>query len=92
MREKEYLQCLHFNCLLDEAVSNHSLPIVLPLSEKDKDRYNSHTLCPLTKNSCVHATSVYLLFTGQLCIRNITWYFIYYFFQFIILGWKALRL
>ena len=39
MREKEYLQCLHFNCLLDEAVSNHSLPIVLPLCEKDKDRY-----------------------------------------------------
>ena len=39
MREKEYLQCLHFNCLLDETVSNHSLPIVLPLCEKDKDRY-----------------------------------------------------
>ena len=38
MCEEEYLQCLHFNCLLDEAVSNHSLPIVLPLSEKDKER------------------------------------------------------
>ena len=38
MREEEYLQCLHFNCLLDEAVSNHSLPIVLSLSEKDKER------------------------------------------------------
>ena len=43
MRETEYLQCLHFNCLFNEAVSNHSLPIVLPLSEKDKDRYSSHT-------------------------------------------------
>ena len=41
MREKEYLHCLHFNCLLDEAVSNHSLPIVFPLCEKDKDRYKS---------------------------------------------------
>lgn len=50
MREKEYLQCLHFNCLLDETVSNHSLPIVLPLSEKDKDRLEGTSAVALAYN------------------------------------------
>ena len=40
MREEEYLQCLHFNCLMgNTAVSNHSMPIVLPVRDEDKKRY-----------------------------------------------------
>lgn len=41
MREKEYLQTLHFNCILNEdsmTRNNHSVPIVLSLSETDKKR------------------------------------------------------
>ncbi|XP_075910974.1 bifunctional 3'-phosphoadenosine 5'-phosphosulfate synthase 2-like isoform X4 [Petromyzon marinus] len=38
MREREYLQCLHFNCLLDGGVMNLSVPVVLPVSTEDKQR------------------------------------------------------
>lgn len=41
MREKEYLQALHFNCVLTEDAGhryNQSVPIVLSLSETDKKR------------------------------------------------------
>ena len=38
MREKEYLQCLHFGCLLDEGTVNLTVPIVLALSVEDKER------------------------------------------------------
>jgi 3'-phosphoadenosine 5'-phosphosulfate synthase len=40
MREQEFLQVLHFNCLIAEDGSrvNHSVPIVLSLSEEDKKR------------------------------------------------------
>lgn len=38
MREREFLQCQHFNCLLDDGVINQSVPIVLPLATKDKER------------------------------------------------------
>ena len=38
MREREYLQCQHFNCLLDDGVVNQSVPIVLPISTEDKER------------------------------------------------------
>ena len=38
MREKQFLQTLHFNCLLDNDVINQSLPIVLPVSSQDKMR------------------------------------------------------
>ena len=38
MKEKEYLQCQHFNTLLDDGVSNQSIPIVLPVSTGDKNR------------------------------------------------------
>ena len=38
MREREYLQCQHFNCLLDDGVSNQSVPIVLPVTTADKER------------------------------------------------------
>lgn len=40
MREKEYLQVLHFNCINDGGASssNQSVPIVLAVSTEDKDR------------------------------------------------------
>merc|ERR1711962_1856803 len=38
MREREFLQCLHFNCLLDEGITNQSVPIVLPISSADKEK------------------------------------------------------
>ena len=38
MKEREYLQCLHFGCLLDEGAVNLSVPIVLPVSTEDKER------------------------------------------------------
>uniref|UniRef100_A0A8C1V7N2 3'-phosphoadenosine 5'-phosphosulfate synthase 1 n=1 Tax=Cyprinus carpio TaxID=7962 RepID=A0A8C1V7N2_CYPCA len=56
MREREYLQCLHFNCLLDgkqmtlyDLVSSHggvinlSVPVVLPISSADKERLDGST-------------------------------------------------
>uniref|UniRef100_U5EZ88 Putative bifunctional atp sulfurylase/adenosine 5'-phosphosulfate kinase n=1 Tax=Corethrella appendiculata TaxID=1370023 RepID=U5EZ88_9DIPT len=44
MREKEYLQALHFNCVLNDDESlreNQSVPIVLSVSEQDKERLDS---------------------------------------------------
>ncbi|NXQ61888.1 PAPS2 synthase, partial [Anthoscopus minutus] len=38
MREAEYLQVLHFGTLLNDGVVNLSIPIVLPVSEEDKQR------------------------------------------------------
>jgi 3'-phosphoadenosine 5'-phosphosulfate synthase len=39
MRENEYLQCLHFNCLKmeDGSVVNMSLPIVLSITDQEKE-------------------------------------------------------
>ncbi|KAJ4747285.1 Bifunctional 3'-phosphoadenosine 5'-phosphosulfate synthase 2 [Rhynchospora pubera] len=39
MRENEYLQCLHFNCLKmeDGSVVNMSLPIVLAITDREKE-------------------------------------------------------
>eukprot|EP00745_Piridium_sociabile_P000103 TRINITY_DN100705_c0_g1_i1.p1 TRINITY_DN100705_c0_g1~~TRINITY_DN100705_c0_g1_i1.p1 ORF type:complete len:615 (+),score=180.31 TRINITY_DN100705_c0_g1_i1:309-2153(+) len=41
MREREYLQCQHFGCLLDGGVSNQSVPIVLPIKTEDKNRLDA---------------------------------------------------
>jgi len=38
MREREFLQCQHFGCLLDGGTTNQSIPIVLPVSTDDKQR------------------------------------------------------
>jgi 3'-phosphoadenosine 5'-phosphosulfate synthase len=38
MKERQFLQCLHFNQLLDEGGLNQSIPIVLALSTEDKQR------------------------------------------------------
>lgn len=40
MREDEFLQCLHFNCITtdDGERVNQSIPIVLPINTEDKER------------------------------------------------------
>lgn len=38
MREREFLQCQHFNCLLDDGTINQSIPIVLPITTQDKEK------------------------------------------------------
>lgn len=49
MREDEFLQAVHFNCLLKEGGAvNQSVAIVLPLTTVDKNRYyNEHSKCIL---------------------------------------------
>uniref|UniRef100_A0A4W4H5Y1 Uncharacterized protein n=1 Tax=Electrophorus electricus TaxID=8005 RepID=A0A4W4H5Y1_ELEEL len=51
MREREYLQCLHFDCLLDvflpRGVINMSVPVVLPVSTADKARLDGCTALAL---------------------------------------------
>uniref|UniRef100_A0A8C8VHE1 3'-phosphoadenosine 5'-phosphosulfate synthase 1 n=1 Tax=Pelusios castaneus TaxID=367368 RepID=A0A8C8VHE1_9SAUR len=47
MREREYLQCLHFDCLLDGGVINLSVPIVLTASWEDKERLDGCTAVAL---------------------------------------------
>ncbi|XP_076830822.1 bifunctional 3'-phosphoadenosine 5'-phosphosulfate synthase 1 [Brachyhypopomus gauderio] len=47
MREREYLQCLHFDCLLDGGVINMSVPVVLPVSGADKERLDGSTAVAL---------------------------------------------
>uniref|UniRef100_A0A5S6QZC2 Uncharacterized protein n=1 Tax=Trichuris muris TaxID=70415 RepID=A0A5S6QZC2_TRIMR len=49
MTEKEYLQTLHFNQLIDECRINQSVPIVLPVSTEEKDRLEKTPSIALTK-------------------------------------------
>jgi 3'-phosphoadenosine 5'-phosphosulfate synthase len=54
MREKEYLQTLHFNCIMSEestARNNHSVPIVLSLNESDKKRLEDVSAMTLTHDN-----------------------------------------
>lgn len=53
MREKEYLQTMHFNCILNEDQTmreNQSVPIVLSATAEDKDRLEENTAITLTYN------------------------------------------
>ena len=43
MREKQFLQSQNFNCLLDSAVTNQSVPIVLAVTTMDKQRVEGNT-------------------------------------------------
>ncbi|XP_039543975.1 bifunctional 3'-phosphoadenosine 5'-phosphosulfate synthase 2b [Pimephales promelas] len=43
MREREFLQVLHFGTLLDGGIINLSVPIVLPVSKEDKERLDGYT-------------------------------------------------
>ncbi|XP_038060125.1 bifunctional 3'-phosphoadenosine 5'-phosphosulfate synthase-like isoform X1 [Patiria miniata] len=41
MREREFLQCQHFNCVLDGGAINQSVPIVLAVTLEDKERLSN---------------------------------------------------
>ncbi|KAK7122843.1 hypothetical protein R3I94_019828 [Phoxinus phoxinus] len=43
MREREFLQVMHFGTLLDGGIINLSVPIVLPVSKDDKERLEGFT-------------------------------------------------
>ncbi|CAF1382667.1 unnamed protein product [Rotaria magnacalcarata] len=47
MRETEYLQCLHFGCLMKGNVENQTIPIVLPCTTADKERLHSCSIIAL---------------------------------------------
>ncbi|KAM4031730.1 bifunctional 3'-phosphoadenosine 5'-phosphosulfate synthase 2 [Anomaloglossus baeobatrachus] len=48
MREREYLQVLHFDTLLDGGVINLSIPIVLPVSSDDKEKLSDSNALALS--------------------------------------------
>ncbi|KAM4636245.1 bifunctional 3'-phosphoadenosine 5'-phosphosulfate synthase 2 isoform 2-T2 [Discoglossus pictus] len=48
MREREYLQVIHFDTLLDGGVINLSIPIVLPVSTEDKERLSDSSAFALS--------------------------------------------
>ncbi|KAL5018835.1 hypothetical protein ScPMuIL_004557 [Solemya velum] len=49
MREREFLQCQHYGCLLDGGMVNQSIPIVLPVQTEDKDRVDGNKGHPYVK-------------------------------------------
>ena len=54
MREREYLQCQHFGCLLDGGVTNQSIPIVLPVGTEDKERMEGCSAISINyENRCI---------------------------------------
>ncbi len=50
MRETEYLQCLHFGCLMKGHIENQTIPIVLPCTTEDKERLKSSSVIVLCYN------------------------------------------
>ncbi|XP_074647363.1 bifunctional 3'-phosphoadenosine 5'-phosphosulfate synthase-like isoform X2 [Tubulanus polymorphus] len=48
MREREFLQCQHFGCLLDGGISNQSIPIVLPVPTDIKEKLDGCAAMTLT--------------------------------------------
>ncbi|XP_065568021.1 bifunctional 3'-phosphoadenosine 5'-phosphosulfate synthase-like isoform X1 [Artemia franciscana] len=50
MREREYLQIQHFNCLLDEGKSSLSIPIVLPITTDEKEKLKDTSAFTLKYN------------------------------------------
>jgi len=63
MREREYLQTQHFNCLLDGSVTNQSVPIVLPINTLDKQRLEGNS------DFCLRYEGV-----GKAILRNVEFY------------------
>jgi 3'-phosphoadenosine 5'-phosphosulfate synthase len=55
MRERQYLQCLHFGCLFDDGLVNQSIPIVLPVQSDDKERLEGRAAFTLRYNGRVIA-------------------------------------
>jgi 3'-phosphoadenosine 5'-phosphosulfate synthase len=52
MRERQFLQCQHFNCLIDEGVTNQSVPIVLAITNEDKARVEGQCFKRRISNKC----------------------------------------
>jgi len=50
MREREFLQSQHFNCLLDQGTINQSIPIVLPVTTENKEKLLKEEAITLTYN------------------------------------------
>lgn len=50
MREREYLQTLHFNTSLDNGIISQSIPIVLPVSNQDKENLTDSSAIALIYN------------------------------------------
>ena len=58
MKEREFLQCQHFGCLLGGVPSNQSVPIVLPLSTEDMERLSGeHRFTLVYEDRSVGGTS-----------------------------------
>jgi len=47
MKERQFLQSQHFGVLLDDGLTNQSIPIVLPVSTEDKERLSAATAITL---------------------------------------------
>lgn len=58
MREDQFLQCLHFDCLTmpKGTLINQSVPIVLPISEKDKSNLEGKSSISLIYKGQIVAT------------------------------------
>ncbi|XP_051530583.1 bifunctional 3'-phosphoadenosine 5'-phosphosulfate synthase 2b isoform X1 [Myxocyprinus asiaticus] len=52
MREREFLQVLHFGTLLDGGTINMSVPIVLPVAKEDKERLDGCAAFTLEFKGC----------------------------------------
>lgn len=56
MRESQYLQAQHFNCLLEDGTSiNQSVPVVLAVTTEDKERLESSSAISLYHNGICYA-------------------------------------
>jgi len=55
MREKEFLQAQHFNCLLAGETVNQSIPITLAVSTSNKQRLEGRAAVTLRHGGTVHA-------------------------------------
>ncbi|CAF1112497.1 unnamed protein product [Adineta steineri] len=50
MRETEYLQCLHFGCLMKGHIENQAIPIILPCTTENKERLKTSSTIALCYN------------------------------------------
>ncbi|CAG0879680.1 unnamed protein product [Darwinula stevensoni] len=55
MREKQYLQVMHFGCLMEGGLFNQSIPIVLPVTTEDKERLKSNNGIALVHDGTIYA-------------------------------------
>jgi 3'-phosphoadenosine 5'-phosphosulfate synthase len=55
MREREYLQTLHFGCLFDQGITNQAIPIVLPVEAGRKEELENCSAIALRYQGRVYA-------------------------------------